>query len=372
MKIPYAKPSVTQLEIDYVNEAIANGWGEHRNLYIDRFEQQFAAHLDVGYAIATSSCTGALQMGLRALDIGQGDEVILADSNWIATVAPVVHLGAKPVFVDVLSDSWCIDPVLVEKAITKNTKAIIATHIYGNLANMNDLLDIGLKFGVPVIEDAAEAIGSLYLGRRAGSIGRFGVFSFHGSKTISTGEGGMFVTSDAELYEKVLTLSNHGRESSETRMFWPAVVGYKFKMSNIQAAMGCAQLTRVEELVKKRQETLLLYEYQLKDLGNVAINPKQEGCENGAWMPTIVLDVPQNIFKKIFENMRTNGIDVRPFFAPLSQIGLFPKTSSNQNSVLLANFALNLPSYHDITNEEITFVVRSLKHLIDPSFRGQF
>ena len=179
MKIPYAKPSITQLEIDYVNDAITNGWGELKNLYIDRFEREFAEHVGAKYAIATSSCTGALHMGLSALDIGPGDEVILADSNWIATVAPVVHLGATPIFVDVLSDTWCIDSVLVEKAITKNTKAILVTHLYGNLANMDELLAIGLRHGLPVIEDAAEAIGSKYFGRRAGSIGRFGVFSFH-------------------------------------------------------------------------------------------------------------------------------------------------------------------------------------------------
>lgn len=301
MKIPYAKPSITQLEIDYVNDAITNGWGEQRNSYIDRFESEFAKHLDVKFAIATSSCTGALHMGLSALDIGPGDEVILADSNWIATVAPVVHLGATPIFVDVLCDTWCIDSSLVEEAITKNTKAILATHLYGNLANMKELLAIGSRYGLPVIEDAAEAIGSKYFGRRAGSIGRFGVFSFHGSKTISTGEGGMLVTNDAELYEKVLTLSNHGRDRIESRMFWPSVVGFKYKMSNVQAAMGCAQLLRINELVRKRQETLLSYKKALLPLDNVSMNPDQEGCENGAWMPTVIFEGSK---KFILESLR--------------------------------------------------------------------
>ena len=161
------------------------------------------------YAIATSSCTGAIHMGMHALGIGPGDEVIMADTNWIATAAPVVHLGSTPVFVDILPDSWCMDPEQVEAAITPKTKAIVAVHLYGNLCDMDALLAIGERHGIPVIEDAAEAVGSVYHGKRAGSMSRFGAFSFHGTKTITTGEGGMFVTNDPDLYEQVLTLSNH-------------------------------------------------------------------------------------------------------------------------------------------------------------------
>ncbi len=200
-KIPYTKPSMTELEIGYVADAIRNGWGEKCYEYIHKFEEAFRNHLGVQYAIATSSCTGALHMGLAALGVGAGDEVILADTNWIATAAPIVHVGAKPVFVDILADSWCIDPDLVESAITSRTKAIIAVHLYGNLCEMERLLAIGEKHGIPVIEDAAEAIGSIYHGKRVGGLGTFGTFSFHGTKTITTGEGGMFVTNDQNLYE---------------------------------------------------------------------------------------------------------------------------------------------------------------------------
>lgn len=361
MKIPYAKPSITQLEIDFVNDAVTNGWGENRNLYIDMFERRFAEHLNVKFAIATSSCTGALHMGLSALGIGSGDEVLLADSNWIATVAPVSHLGATPVFVDVLRDSWCLDPMLVEQAITQNTKAIIATHLYGNLASMNELLSIGMQFGIPVIEDSAEAIGSKYFGNRAGSLGQFGVFSFHGSKTISTGEGGMFVTSDAELYEKVLTLSNHGRERNESRMFRPSVVGFKYKMSNIQAALGCAQLMRFNDLVGKRQETLDFYKRELLALGNILMNPEQVGCENGAWMPTVVFEDNQYLCQRVFESLRIGGIDARPFFAPLNQIGVFLESERNKNSIQLSTCGINLPSFFDISASECEKVVELIK-----------
>ena len=365
MKIPYAKPSITQLEIDFVNDAIANGWGEQRNLYIDRFEQEFAEHLGVKYSIATSSCTGALHMGLSALGIGPGDEVILADSNWIATVAPVVHLGATPIFVDVLSDTWCIDPALVENAITKNTKGIIVTHLYGNLANMSELLDIGYRHGLPVIEDAAEAIGSKYFGRRAGSLGHFGVFSFHGSKTVSTGEGGMFVTSDANLYEKVLTLSNHGRDKNETRMFWPAVVGFKYKMSNVQAAMGCAQLLRIGELVSKRQEILEVYKSNFAELNGLDMNPVQFGCETGAWMPTLVMSAGSSIKSDdLLVACRGSGIDARSFFWPLSKLSMFDSKSKKTTSHSLSSRAVNLPSFHEISSEQLSHVVKTVSKVV--------
>ena len=210
-RILYTKPSITEREVAYATDAAANGWGERCYDYINRFEAAFAAHLGVTHAISTSSCTGALHMGLAALGVGPGDEVILADTNWTASAAPIVHLGAKPVFVDVLPDSWCIDPEKAAAAITPKTKAIIAVHIYGNLCDMDRLLAIGARHDIPVVEDAAEALGSEWRGRKAGSLGAFGAFSFHGTKTVTTGEGGMFVTSDSKLYEKVLTLSNHGR-----------------------------------------------------------------------------------------------------------------------------------------------------------------
>ena len=210
-RILYTKPSITALEVEYATDAAANGWGDRCYDYIQRFEEGFKAHLDVRYAIATSSCTGALHIGMAALGIGPGDEVILADTNWIATASPIVQLGATPVFVDILPDTWCLDPAEVSRAITPRTKAIVAVHLYGNLCDMDSLLAIGAKYGIAVIEDAAEALGSVYHGKRAGSMGAFGAFSFHGTKTLTTGEGGLFATNDAALYEKVLTLSNHGR-----------------------------------------------------------------------------------------------------------------------------------------------------------------
>lgn len=348
--IHYTKPSITNLEIKYANDAATNGWGAECYAYINRFEELFKKHLGVKYAIATSSCTGALHMGMSALKIGPGDEVILADTNWVATVSPIVHLGAKPVFIDILEDTWCIDPNLVEAAITPNTKAIVATHLYGNLCDMNKLLTIGKKYNIPIIEDAAEAIGSVYHGKRAGSIGKFGAFSFHGSKTITTGEGGMFVTNDSNLYEKVLTLNNHGRATDEIRQFWPSMIGFKYKMSNIQAAIGCAQIERIDELIKRKQEILKYYRSKLSVFNEVFINPEYAHTVNGAWMPTIVFSKKTFITREhLLKTFKANNIDARVFFYPLSSLPIFGKKAKNVIAWDIPTRAINLPSFHDMS-----------------------
>lgn len=356
-KIHYTKPSITDLEIAYATDAAANGWGERCYEYIHRFEELFREHLAVPYAIATSSCTGAMHMGLAALGVGPGDEVILGDINWIASAAPVTYLGGKPVFVDVLEDGWCIDPAKVEEAITPRTKAIIAVHLYGNLCDLEALLAIGRKHGIPVIEDAAEAVGSEYRGRKAGSMGAFGVFSFHGTKTVTTGEGGMIVTSDEALYKKVLTLNAHGRLPGEAKQFWASVVGYKYKMSNMQAAIGCAQMERVEELIAQKRR---IFEYYKRGFAGVpvAMNPENNGTRNGYWMPTVVVD--QNVpFDRdnLLQKFREHNIDGRVFFWPLSMLPMFEERPENKVSYSLYTRAVNLPSYHDLNEDEQNRVI---------------
>lgn len=364
-RIHYTKPSITDLEVRYANDAAANGWGDQCYAYINRFEELFKEHLGVKYAIATSSCTGALHMGMAVLDIGPGDEVIMADTNWIATASPIVHLGAKPVFVDILPDSWCIDPDKAEAAITPKTKAIVAVHLYGNLCDMGRLLAIGEKYGIPVIEDAAEAIGSVYRGKRAGSIGAFGAFSFHGTKTLTTGEGGMFVTNNADLFERVLTLSNHGRSRSQTKQFWPDIVGFKYKMSNIQAAIGCAQMERIEGLINRKREIYATYRDILENLAGVSMNPEPEGVVNGAWMPTVVFTPETGITRqKLQAAFADENADARVFFWPLSSLPMFEQVTANVNALDIPGRAINLPSYHDLNLEDQERVIATVKNLV--------
>jgi len=360
-RVYYTKPSITELEVRYATDAAANGWGDQCYAYINRFEELFTQYLGVNYAVATSSCTGALHMGMAALGIGPGDEVILADTNWIATAAPIVHLGAKPVFVDVLKDTWCIDPALAEAAITPRTKAIIAVHLYGNLCDMDLLLAIGKKHGISVIEDAAEAIGSVWNGKRAGSMGKFGAFSFHGTKTLTTGEGGMFVTNDAELYEQVLTLSNHGRSRGQTKQFWPDMFGFKYKMSNIQAALGCAQIERIDELVADKRRVFQYYQEQLADLP-LAMNPEPAGTVNGYWMPNIVVDAGLPFDReRLLAGFKDDNIDGRVFFWPLSMQPMFERQLQNTVSYGLWSRAVNLPSYHGLAAAEMDRICRIVR-----------
>jgi perosamine synthetase len=361
-RILYTKPSITDREVAYATDAAANGWGERCYDYIVKFEAAFAAHLNVKHAISTSSCTGALHMGLAALGVGPGDEVILADTNWIASAAPIVHLGAKPVFVDVLADSWCLDPAKVEAAITPKTKAILAVHIYGNLCEMNALMDIGRRHGIPVVEDSAEALGSVFHGKPAGSIGAFGAFSFHGTKTMTTGEGGMFVTNDTALYDRVLTLSNHGRARGQQKQFWPDEVGFKYKMSNLQAAIGLAQIERIDELVDRKRAIFYAYRDGLRGLNAISMNPEREGTRNGFWMPTVVFAEGSGITR---ENLQAafaaENIDARVFFWPLSSTPSFTEALENTMAYDLPGRAINLPSYHDMTDEEQMRVIDVLK-----------
>ena len=362
-KIHYTKPSITDLEVQYATDAAKNGWGKKCYDYIYKFENLFKEHLGVNHAMATSSCTGAMHMGLSALGIGYGDEVILADINWIASAAPITYLGAKPVFVDILADTWCIDSSKIEAAITPKTKAIIAVHLYGNLCDMNAIMAIAKKHNVYVIEDAAEAIGSVYKGKKAGSIGDFGVFSFHGTKTVTTGEGGMFVTNHTELFEKVNILNAHGRNPKNPKQFWAETIGFKYKISNIQAAIGCAQMERIDELIDKKRDIFFEYHKLLSSINGLTMNPiPTEGeTQYGYWMPTVVFDKSLNFDRENLLNIfKENNIDGRVFFYPLSSLPMFEGQKANQVSYDIFERAINLPSYHDITNEDLKIICNIL------------
>ncbi len=363
-RIRYTRPWITELEVTYATDAAKNGWGERCYEYIGRFEDAFKAHLGSRCAIATSSCTGALHMGMAALGIGPGDEVIMADANWIATAAPIVHLGAKPVFVDILEETWCIDPDQAEAAITPRTKAIVAVHLYGNLCDMNRLLAIGQKHGIAVIEDAAEALGSVYHNKRAGSMGAFGAFSFHGSKTVTTGECGMIVTDDVDLYETVLTLSNHGRARGQAKQFWPDMIGFKYKLSNVQAALGCAQMERIDELLADKRRVFQGYQERLAGCP-LKLNPEPAGTVNGYWMPTVVFDRETGVQHDALEQaFKRANIDARTFFYPLSSLGLFEGKPDTPVAHGLSLQAFNLPSYGEMDEAAIDRVCDTIASLL--------
>jgi perosamine synthetase len=363
-KIYLAKPSITELEQRYVNDAIAHGWGDHCYDYIQRFERTFAEYLGVRFAVSTSSCTGGLHLGLAALGVGPGDEVIVPNITWIASVAPVTYLGAKPVLVDIDPVSWCLDPQQLAAVVSSRTKAIIAVHLYGNLCAMDRLRQFAQTHQIALIEDAAEAMGSVFQGQRAGSIGDCGVFSFHGSKTLTTGEGGMWVSDDEALFDQVLTLSNHGRRRGQSKQFWPDQLGYKYKMSNLQAALGCAQLERIDELVARKREIFGIYQQLLSGLPLV-MNPEPVGTVNGYWMPTLVFAPELTIDRdQLLADFQQQQIDARVVFWPLSQLGLLDGTGYFPVSEQFSARGINLPSYHDITWAEQQRVVDVVKNYL--------
>jgi perosamine synthetase len=360
-KIAITRPSITDLEIRYVNDAIQHGWGPTCYAYINRFEREFAAYEGSRFAMATSSCTGAIHLALMALGVEIDDEVIVPDITWIASVEPVLYIGAKPVLVDVLPDTWCIDPEKVEAAITSKTKAIIVVHLYGNLVDMDAIMAIARKYRLKVLEDAAEGLGSEYKGRKAGAIGDAGVFSFHGTKTVSTGEGGMLVTDDAKLIERAGILNDHGRNPKIGKTFWMEEYGYKYKMSNLQAAMGCAQIERAEELVDKKREIFGWYKEMLSGLP-CKLNPELPGTKNSYWMPTAIFDRSCGLDREaLFARMKEYNIDTRPFFYPLSSLPIFEPKPWNEVSYDLYMRGINLPSYHDLRKEDVEYVVNCLK-----------
>ncbi len=310
--IPVAGPWITDREVNYAAEAARTAWYQNHYAFNARFEQLFAKIVGVKHAVSLPHCTAAIHLALAARGIGKGDEVIVPDVTWIASIAPVDYVSATPVFVDILPDTWCIDPDAVEAAITPATKAIIPVGLYGSMADWSRLRSIADRHDLFLLEDAAEALGSTYQGRQAGSLGDVGVYSFHGSKTVATGEGGMLVTDDDALHRRVMTLRDHGRPPGD-RFFVNNEVAFKYKMSAVQAALGLGQMERFDELITAKRRIFTLYKERLGTLQGVALNTEPPGTTNSYWMVTIIPDEDYGLDKfAIMEGLSERNIDFAP------------------------------------------------------------
>jgi perosamine synthetase len=366
-RIPVAGPWITQREIDYVADAVANAWYSNANMYHAKFEAAFSAYVGRKYAMALPSCTSAIHLSLLALGVGAGDEVIIPDSTWIASAAPISYVGAIPVFVDVDPNTWCITPEALEEAITPRTKAVILVDLYGSMPAMDDLLQIARSRGVAVIEDAAEAIGSAFGGALAGSFGDVSVFSFHGSKTLTTGEGGMLVTDQKDLYDRAQFLRDHGREAGDVQ-FFNSEVAYKYKMSSMQAALGLAQIERIDELIERKRLIFDWYRGVFSGNEEIQLNAEPPGSRNSYWMVTAVWHKSLNRSKnEVVASMREAGVDVRPFFHPLSSLPAFSLNESAVNARVrnpvsydVGSRAVNLPSGFNLAESDIERVRATL------------
>jgi perosamine synthetase len=369
-----AGPSISYLEIDYGLDAIKNGWNRNHSDYVKLFEKTVAEYIGVKYAIATSSCTGALHLGLLAMGVGPEDEVIVPDISWIATASAVVYTGAKPIFCDVNKDTWVLDTDSIEKLITNKTKVVIPVHLYGNPVQMEKLLLLKEKYGFKIFEDAAPSFGTTYNNKKTGSFGDAAAFSFQGAKALVTGEGGIFLTNDRELYKKFRVLWDHGRDADNPRIDEIKSIGYKYKMSNLQAAIGLAQVERVEEIVNRKREIFDTYEEYLSDQKYITLNPRIDNSRQLFWMTSIVLNEQLNVSREEFINeLKFYNIDSRPFFPPMSNYSMFSDNKNeykNHNSEYIGYRGINLPSGHNITKEEIEYISNVIKIIISKYTTG--
>tara|TARA_Y100000389_G_scaffold19642_1_gene16986 strand:- start:8108 stop:9640 length:1533 start_codon:yes stop_codon:yes gene_type:complete len=359
-----AGPLVSNYEKIYVQDAVENGWNNDWGKYLHEFETEFKKFTDTEYAIATSSCTGSLYLSLLALGIGPGDEVIVPELTWVASASAIKYTGAEPVFVDVNKSDWTMSSENIAEAITSKTKAIMPVHLYGNPCEMDEIIKIAKSNNLNIVEDAAPAIGATFKNKKVGSFGDIGCFSFQGAKLLVTGEGGMIVTNDENLYNKMIKLNDHGRVPGT---FWIDQLGYKFKMSNMQAAFGLGQLRNISLLINSKRKIYERYSQNLSDISNIEINKPLENSESIFWMTSITVNPETGSDnQKFIDYLRTENIDTRPVFPPISQYPIWNRKYAPQpNAKFISDNSVNLPSGVKLKEVEIDYISEKIINYLE-------
>lgn len=374
--IHMAGPWITEHEIKVVEDCMRNGWYDYG--YVERFQKEFAAWHGRKYGIMTPNCTTAIHLLLTAMGIKDGDEVIFPECTWIATCAGAHFLRAIPVFADIEPVNWCADPDSIEKRITGKTKAIVVVDLFGNMPRMDEISAIARKHGIPLVEDSAEALGSTYKGKRAGSFGVGSVFSFHRTKTLATGEGGMLLLDDDALYERCMFLRDLGRRK-DSPAYYNFEVTYKYMPFNLQAAMGYAQFQRVDELVAKKRWIFERYRELLADVPDIQLNAEPEGGANGVWITALVFGKSHRLSKpEAMERLGKLGLPSRPFFYPLSSLPAFPGFEAKYKALNpvaydISSRGINLPGALVLEEDQIAAYcdgIRSILGLASAGKRG--
>lgn len=367
-KISFAGPWITKKEFEYVNDALKNGWYATYDMYIKKLEKKTCDYLGVKYAIATHCCTVALHLACAAIDLTKGDEVICPDFSWVATAYAITYTGATPVFVDIDPDSWCISPPAIKKAINKKTKAIMLVHCFGHPAQMDTIMEIARNNNLKVIEDAAPSLGSEFKGKKTGTFGDIGCFSFQGAKIAVSGEGGVLVTDDKKLYEKAFLLSTMGRTDSGA-VFWSDMVGYQYTIANLTAALALSQVERINELVAKKRQIFNWYYERLYEIEGIKILKEKSYCKSNYAYPAILLEDTIKVDRdKILKVFRNYNIHARPGFPRMSLFPSFKERFKNPVAGKAWKRGLVLPSAFNLEEEDIDFVCRVLKKIITVSF----
>lgn len=355
--IPIYQPDLSGNEKKYLNECVDTTWISSRGKFIDKFEEAFVEFTNATYATSVNNGTVAIHLALEALGIGKNDEVIVPTLTYIASVNPIVQVGATPVFVDSLKSTWQVDPEDIRRKITQNTKAIMVVHLYGQSADMDVIMQIAQEYNLLVIEDCAEAFGTYYKGKHVGTFGDVGTFSFFGNKTITCGEGGMVTTKDKGIFNKMKHLKNQG--VSLEKQYWHDVVAFNYRMTNMQAAIGLAQIERASQFIVRKKEIAELYKNYLKDTLIIVHNEEKETVHS-YWMTSILVDKADDR-EKLRDYLKSEGIETRPLFYPVHTMPMYDKNETFSVADDLSSRGINLPSWPGLKNEDIELICTKIK-----------
>ena len=367
-RIPIAEPVLGGNELRYVTECVQTNWISSLGSFVKRFEDMLGELVGAPHVVSCSNGTAALHLALLGLGIGPGDEVIVPDLTFAATINTVIHAGATPVIVDVDRRTWNMDPAAVEAALSPRTRAIMPVHLYGQPADMDALGAIARRHGLRIVEDAAEAIGANLRGAACGTIGDAGTFSFFSNKVITTGEGGAVVFRDAEAAQRARRLRDHGMNPA--KRYWHDEVGYNYRLTNLQAAIGCAQLEQAPKFLARKQEIAARYRVGLARATGIEMAAEIPGQRNSYWMVSVIVDAAATGLERdeIMRRLGEAGIDTRPLFYPLHEMAPYRPYSGNRDfpaTVELSRQGFSLPSGVGLTDAEIDYVCATLTRLIE-------
>jgi perosamine synthetase len=360
--IPLSNPTLGAKETEYVMDCLETNWISSGGKYVERFEQAFAKVAGTRHAISCSNGTAALHLALLGLGLAPGEEVLVPTLTFAACANSVVYCGAKPVFVDIEPDIWCLDPSRLETQITPRTRGMIAVHLRGHAADMDSIMEVARRHGLFVVEDAAQAHGARFRGRPVGSIGDVGTFSFFGNKMLTTGEGGMVTTNDDDMAARIRLLKNQGM--TQEKRYWHTVVGYNYRLTNLQAAIGLAQVERLDEQLRRHREVAAWYREALTDTPGLSWQVERDWAHHAWWQFVAVIDEPFAPNRDaVLERMQSAGIDARRIYYPMHQLPIYSdKTNGDCYPVAdrLAARAVCLPTWGGLRQEDVRFICEQL------------
>jgi perosamine synthetase len=358
IKYPVYQPNLQGNEKKYVTDCIDSTWISSKGKYIELFEKKFAEFIGIPYATSVNNGTTALHLALLSLNILPGDEIIVPTFTYAATANSILYMNAKPVFVDCLRNSWQADPDDIIRKITPKTKAVMTVHLYGQAAEMSRIKKICENHKLLLIEDCAEAIGTRYAGRHVGTFGDIATFSFFGNKTITTGEGGMVVSANQSIIEKARNLKNQGVSQKQ---YWHDAVGYNYRMTNICAAIGLAQTERIEKIISEKIRIADIYRKEFEK-SEIEFHQQQAGTFHSYWMCSFLVKKSEQ--REPLRNfLNEAGIETRPAFYPVHQMPMYATFKNGDFPVSddISQRGLNLPSYPDLTDEDVLFISQKVK-----------